>query len=244
MSRLGRTVERKIQIAVCDASRIQCELLADALLRSGGLSVKISTSRPNDAFELISQSQPQVGLISDDLEDGRGSGLRLVERLRTIDCPTRCVVLVERSDREVVVEAFRCGATGIFCRTQSLEMLHRCIVSVANGQIWASSPELHFLLEALAEPTPLRVVDAKGMSLLTEREENVVTLLAEGLTNREIAERLRLTENTIKNYMYHIFDKLGVSNRTELILHALSHRSGMRTSHVTANNPRYESAQH
>jgi DNA-binding CsgD family transcriptional regulator len=78
------------------------------------------------------------------------------------------------------------------------------------------------VLEAFAQLAPMRVVNADGMRLLTKREEDVVRLLVEGMQNREIARELNLSEHTIKNYLFHIFDKLGVSSRVELILYAVS----------------------
>jgi DNA-binding CsgD family transcriptional regulator len=71
-------------------------------------------------------------------------------------------------------------------------------------------------------PSSLRVVDVKGERLLSNREEDVVKLLMEGYSNREIAQGLNLSENTIKNYLFRIFEKLGVSSRTELLLYAMS----------------------
>jgi DNA-binding NarL/FixJ family response regulator len=77
-------------------------------------------------------------------------------------------------------------------------------------------------MEAFSQLAPLRVVNADGIRLLTKREEDVVRLLAEGMQNREIARELNLSEHTIKNYLFHIFDKLGVSSRVELVLYAVS----------------------
>ena len=80
------------------------------------------------------------------------------------------------------------------------------------------------MVEALATAQPLPIANSKGERLLTDREEQIVALVAEGLTNRDIAEHLGLSEHTIKNYLFRIFDKLGVSTRVELILYAVSHR--------------------
>jgi DNA-binding NarL/FixJ family response regulator len=121
-----------------------------------------------------------------------------------------------------VVEAFRAGARGVFCRSESLKSLARCIQCVSEGQIWANSKELRYLLEALGEALPLRVIDARGAALLSRRELEVVRCVAEGLSNREIAQRLGLTEHTVKNYLFRIFDKLGVSKRVEVVLYAYS----------------------
>ena len=101
-------------------------------------------------------------------------------------------------------------------------MLCRCVEQVVEGQIWANSSELREVVGALAQMAPLRVVNADGMKLLTKREEDVVRLLAEGMGNREIAHELKLSENTVRNYMFHVFDKLGVSNRVELLLYSIS----------------------
>jgi DNA-binding NarL/FixJ family response regulator len=100
--------------------------------------------------------------------------------------------------------------------------LARCIQCVSEGQIWANSRELRYLLEALGEALPLRVIDARGAALLSRRELEVVRCVAEGLSNREIAQRLGLTEHTVKNYLFRIFDKLGVSKRVEVVLYAYS----------------------
>jgi DNA-binding CsgD family transcriptional regulator len=85
----------------------------------------------------------------------------------------------------------------------------------------------------------MRVVNADGLRLLTRREEDVVRLLAEGLQNRDIAKELKLSEHTVKNYLFHIFDKLGVSSRVELVLYAVS--SSKRSQAVDVQSGRQES---
>jgi DNA-binding CsgD family transcriptional regulator len=104
---------------------------------------------------------------------------------------------------------------------------------VHQGQIWASSRELAFAVEALAAAPAVRAVDANGFDLLSKRELEVVQCLAEGLTNREIAERLGLSQHTIKNYLFRVFDKLGVSSRIELLFMTLSQAS---TPHSTSQH--------
>ena len=131
------------------------------------------------------------------------------------------VVLLDNSEPAAVVEAFRAGAHGIFSRTQPLRLLAKCIECVHSGQVWANSNELHFLLEALARPNHANFTHLAD-SPLSAREADVVRCVAEGLTNREIARRLKLTEHTVKNYLFRIFDKLGVSSRVEVVLYALN----------------------
>ena len=134
------------------------------------------------------------------------------------------VLLVETYDRELVVNAFRVGVKGIFLFSHSpFRTLCRCISCVAKGQIWMNSQQTHYVLEALSEVSTLRVVNSNGKSLVTPREEQVVALVADGLSNRQVAAELGLSEHTVKKYMLRIFDKLGISTRVELVLYALSH---------------------
>jgi DNA-binding NarL/FixJ family response regulator len=99
-------------------------------------------------------------------------------------------------------------------------MLSKCVHKVYDGQLWVSSTHLEFLLEALSDAPATRLVDTQGTALLSNREEDVVRWLAEGLTNGEIAGKLKLSTNTVSNYLFRIFNKLGVSSRVEVVLYA------------------------
>ena len=134
----------------------------------------------------------------------------------------KAIVLMDSSTRENVVEAFRAGARGVFCRNQPVKMLCRCISVVNEGQVWANSLELGFLLEALSAVPSLRPANNEALCLLSDRERAVVGCLAEGLSNREIAARLNISQHTVKNYMFRIFEKLGISSRLELLFLVLS----------------------
>jgi DNA-binding NarL/FixJ family response regulator len=134
---------------------------------------------------------------------------------------------MDTSSRTAVVEAFRCGAQGVFSRTESSKSLAKCINNVHQGQVWASSAELRYLLDAFRESEPMQLVDSRGEAILSKREQDVVRCVAEGLSNREIASRLKLTEHTVKNYLFRIFDKLGVSSRVEVVLYVFRLRKEM-----------------
>jgi DNA-binding NarL/FixJ family response regulator len=125
-----------------------------------------------------------------------------------------------------VVTAFRDGARGVFYRSHSLKSLSKCIQTVHRGQIWVCNEDIEHLLKALSQVRPLHMENAKGMPLLTRREEDVVRLVADGLRNREIAHKLKMKEHSVRNYIYRIFEKVGVSNRVELILYVISRRNG------------------
>jgi DNA-binding NarL/FixJ family response regulator len=130
---------------------------------------------------------------------------------------TRFVALVKQKNAKTVVGAFREGVRGIFDSSGTVDALCKCICTVHDGQIWASSEDLMHIIESLAE-APLPSVDPPKLALLSERETDVANPLIEGLSNREIATQLGLTEHTVTNYLYNAYEKLGISKRIELIL--------------------------
>jgi DNA-binding NarL/FixJ family response regulator len=168
--------------------------------------------------------KPHVALICDELQDGHQAGFKVLQKVHESYKDTAPIMLLKSSEPNYVVGAFREGARGIFHRTHSLKALSKCIRRVHEGQIWATNEDLEYILNALHNHKPLQCKDAKGMPLLTRREEEVVRLVADGLKNREIAERLNVAEHSIRNYLYRIFEKLGVSSRVELILYAFNQR--------------------
>ena len=101
------------------------------------------------------------------------------------------------SEPERVVKAFRDGARGVFYRNHSLKSLSKCIETVHKGQIWVCNEDIEHLIKALASSRPLEFRTADGMPLLTRREEDVVRLAADGLKNREIAEKLKVKEQEL-----------------------------------------------
>jgi len=145
------------------------------------------------------------------------------------------VLLVESYDRDLVVSAFRSGARGIFCISNThFRFLCRCIQRVADGQIWANTEQMTFLLDLISEVPSLRVLNSSGRQILTPREEQVVALVAEGLSNRQTAAELNLSEHTIKKYVFRIFDKLGISSRVELVLYAVNHGAPLQAEWLGA----------
>jgi DNA-binding NarL/FixJ family response regulator len=146
---------------------------------------------------------------------------KLLRQIRQANPSVRCIMLLDECSREQVVDVFTSGAMGVCSRNESCEVLCKCIDRVFHGQIWANTQQLHYILETLWTGNRVRLTDARGQALLTKREEEIVYLVAEGLRNREIAEQLKLSEHTIRNYLFRIFEKLGISSRSELILYAL-----------------------
>lgn len=203
------------------------QLLVEALGRDPRFQMIESPSNGAAILNLTKREKPQVVVIGEKRGENHAGGLGLVREIRSQSPSTRVIVILDVSERTAVIEAFRAGAQGVFCRTEPVRLLAKCIQCVNAGQVWASSSELQFLLEALTQPA-LANFNSNGESRLTARETEVVRCVAEGLTNREVAQRLNLTEHTIKNYLFRIFDKLGVSSRVEVVLYALGNGAASR----------------
>jgi DNA-binding NarL/FixJ family response regulator len=209
----------RLRVLAADTTSMGTQLLADALARDPQFHM-IEAPSGAAIVPLLRREKPHIAVISAKLGENRHGSFELVREIRAQLPGTRVIVLLDSSDRGAVVEAFRAGAQGVFCRSEPFRLLAKCIECVHSGQVWASSVELHFILEALTQPA-FANLHARAGSLLAARELDVVRCVAEGLSNREIAQRLKLTEHTVKNYLFRIFDKLGVSNRVELVLYAL-----------------------
>ncbi len=199
------------------------ELLVGALKRHRCFEVVDGATKAEEVVKAVQSASPDVVLITATLADGPLSGFGALRQIRECCPEVKTVILLNGPERSLVVDAFRAGARGVFVMSSSnVKSLCRCVEQVHAGQIWANSSELSEVMEALSQLAPARVVNADGMRLLTKREEDVVRLLVEGMQNRDIARELKLSEHTVKNYLFHIFDKLGVSSRVELVLYAVS----------------------
>jgi DNA-binding NarL/FixJ family response regulator len=220
----GRSRDQRISVVVSDGSYMTSELLARALTRIKTLTILKCTVNFAETLEAIVDLQPDVAVISLHFADGPYKGLELLRRLRELSARTRCAVLIDEAERDGVIDAFRAGARGIFRRSASPHLLARCISAVHRGQIWANSADVLQVVEALQKALPFKAVNSRGEALLTKREQEIVPLVANGLTNREISTQLRVSEHTIKNHLFRIYEKLGISSRVELILYAVSER--------------------
>jgi DNA-binding NarL/FixJ family response regulator len=206
-----------VSIVVADGTRIHTQLLADALRNDRGLQVVAAASNSEELLAAITRVPIDVVVISNNLDDQPGHGTEVLREMRALRPQIKGVILLDSSKPQEVLECFRAGARGIFSKQERLESLCKCIRSVHEGQIWARSVDLDHAFEALASLPLVRATNHDGIELLSTRERQVIQHLAEGMTNREIADTLDLSPHTVKNYLFRIFDKLGVSSRTELL---------------------------
>lgn len=206
-----------IGILVADSDFMHCKLLVGALRRRPEFHVTSCALDIDAMADAIAQGAIDVALIKTNDDN-------VLRNFHLAHPQVAKVLLLQESDPDPVVNAFRSGARGVFrLADSSFRLLCKCVHRVHQGEIWVSNQQLAYLLEAFTLTPGLRVVNSEGMKLLTAREEEVVALVAEGMSNRDIALELGLSENTIKKYLFRIFDKVGVSSRVELVLYAVSH---------------------
>jgi DNA-binding NarL/FixJ family response regulator len=215
----------RVRVLIADSDYMGSELMASALNRCrSDFEVVGIASSSQDTIRKVEACKPDVALLGPGWGDGDQTSLGVLEKLRDCHPGTTPVMLLQSLDREAVVDAFCAGARGILSRADSFQSLAKCIRCVHNGQVWVNNAQIEFLLQALPQLRP-RLTKTKGMDLLTPREQEVTRLVADGMKNREIAEVLHVTEHTVSNYLYRIFEKLEVSSRVQLILYALSRKN-------------------
>ena len=231
---LSSATSSPIGVLIADSNRMQSQLLASALRRHPDFQI---TTCPMDMISIIqavNSSLPRVALVSLSLPANLPETVMILRHFHLAHPGIAKVLLADAAAQEVVVSAFRSGARGIFCiNDANLRLLYKCILRVASGQVWANTEQLNYILDLISEVPSLRVMNSTGTRLLTPREEQVVALVAEGLGNRQIAIELGLSEHTIKKYLFRIFEKLGISNRVELVLYAVNNGDPRQAEWVT-----------
>ena len=218
---MPKSLSDTVRVLVADKTPMNGQLLGDALAKDDRIKVCGLQSTSSGTLQAIQSSRADIVLLSAHLADGETKGFEVAREMRAAQATALCVILLDVGDRASVVEAFRSGAKGVFCRSESIKLLAKCVHCVRGGQVWASSTELLYVLDLLRDGTTVaqRTVPAESLS---KREYQVCQAVSQGLTNREIAGKLGLTEHTVKGYLYRIFEKLGVSTRVELALHTFT----------------------
>ena len=226
-----------VKVFIADSSQLSCQLIA-AALRRGRYRTRVVGFATDAAGirEGLEENKVDVAVIGARLEEQDVAGFNVTREILASHSKPNIIIILDSSKPTMVVEAFRAGASGIFSRDQSSELLCKCIHAVHQGQVWASSKELRFVIEALGPGPPVKSICNRVSGLLTKREEGVVHLVAEGLTNRDISQQLHLSEHTVRNYLFRIFNKVGTSSRLELALYAIDRRESDDQQHAMVAN--------
>jgi two-component system nitrate/nitrite response regulator NarL len=193
------------------------DLLANALGRDLGCN---AVSIPPSSFlQALGTGTGTLAIISADLNSVPGAGFDLAQSVSFAHPEVAIILLLNDPSHQAVIRAFRSGASGVFCQQEPMSELLHCIDHVRKGAIWAGKEATATLLETFKSiPAPDALTEINSASL-TARELQVVQVAATGKTNKAIAKDLRLSEHTVKNYLFRAFEKLGVSSRVELLFY-------------------------
>jgi DNA-binding NarL/FixJ family response regulator len=205
-----------ISVAVAGEPGLLRDLLCRLLSAEPALRPVGAAGPGGEADRLIRRERPRVLLL--DFEGSGAEAARTIGRLRRPNSSTRVVLLTACREEELARQALRAGASGIFLKSLGSDALIRAIRAVADGEVWADRHATAQAIEELAGSLGRVPVPADP---LTGREREIAEGVAQGLRNKEIARRLRITEKTVKSHLHHIFRKLQVDNRFAVGLYTL-----------------------
>ena len=208
-----------ITVLVADDHAIFRDGLRQLLEAEEDITVVGEARTGAECVSLAQRLKPAVVLL--DLKMSPIDGLEVLTQLQGAGVESRPIVLTASEDEQDYVEAVRRGARGIVLKAAASDRLLEGIRKVHRGEMWIDQRVAADVMKAMSDPRP---VTRAERAQLTAREQEIVSLVAQGFRNKEIAEKLSISEQTVKNHLHNIFDKLGVSDRLELALYAIHHK--------------------
>src|SRR5712672_3733101 len=218
---LTTAAKTKIRIVVADDHPIFRDGLCRLLALEEDFEVVAQAQDGRQVLDVLQQFEPDILLL--DLKMPGLDGLATLQRLQAARNKTRVIVLTASDDKNEFVQAMKLGTSGIVLKQTATELLIKSIRKVHAGEIWLDSHTTAAVMRQFSSPmesTPLGSRD-RDRSPLSQREREIVVLVAQGFKNKEMAEKMFISEQTVKNHLHNIFDKLGVSDRLELALYAI-----------------------
>jgi len=213
----------KVRILLADDHKLFLEGLRNLLQSETGFEVVGSAFDGEEAITLTRKLKPDILLL--DLAMPRCSGLDALRELATSATPVRTIILTASIETAQIAGAIQLGARGVVLKDVTPELLFESIRRVAAGQYWMGRESVSSLVQVLRDLMPRSNArpGAKPFKL-TARELEVIEVIVAGYTNKDIAQKFSIREQTVKHHLTNIFDKLGVSNRLELVLFAVHHQ--------------------
>ena len=211
--------KQTIRVLMADDHVIFRTGLRKLLATEDDIKIVGEASNGGDCIKMLAKLKPDILLL--DLRMPDKDGLAVLEEVNFDQLPTRVVVLTAAEDDRDVVRAMRLGARGVVLKQSATELLVKSIRKVQGGEIWLDNRMTTEVMKAFSKSDdggPRR-----EKPLLSDREREIVQLVAQGYRNKEIGERLFISDLTVRNHLHNIFDKLGVSDRLELALYAIHH---------------------
>jgi DNA-binding NarL/FixJ family response regulator len=216
---MGKT-KNAIRVLVADDHPIFRDGLRKLLESEPDVAIVGEASSGSECIQLLGKLKPDILLL--DLRMPDKDGLAVLEEVNFDALQTKVIVVTATEDDRDVVRAMRLGARGVVLKQSATDLLLRSIRKVHQGEIWLDQRMTAEVMKAFAKSAEGGARREKP--LLSDREKEIVQLVAQGYRNREIGEKLFISEQTVKNHLHNIFDKLGVSDRLELALYAIHHR--------------------
>jgi two-component system, NarL family, nitrate/nitrite response regulator NarL len=213
-----------IRVVIADDHPIVRDGLCKLLEGEPGFEVVGRAADGQEALALVVKRKPDVLLL--DLAMPRMAGFDVLRELQAQGIHVRPVVLTAALEQGRTLEALKLGARGIVLKEAATELLFKAIRCVMRGEFWIGREGVHSLIAALTQPEtrPAPERSPSPASRITPRERDIVAAIVAGLSNKEIAQRYSLSEQTVKHHLSNVFDKLGVSTRLELALLAVEQR--------------------
>ncbi len=210
-----------IRIVIADDHPIFRDGLRKLLSLEDDFNVVGEARDGNEVIDVVRQNEPDILLL--DLRMPGMDGLTVLQTLKNSGSRTKIIILTASEDKNEFVQAMKLGCSGIVLKQTATELLYKSIRKVNAGEIWLDSHTTAAVMRQFASPGRIAPTDRKGRerSPLSQREREIVALVAQGFKNKEIAEKIFISEQTVKNHLHNIFDKLGVSDRLELALYAI-----------------------
>ena len=210
-----------IRIVIADDHPIFRDGLRKLLMLEEDFKVVAEARDGKEVLEVLDEHQPDILLL--DLKMPGLDGLTALQKLQNARTKTKVIVLTASEDKNQFVQAMKFGTCGIVLKQTATELLIKSIRKVHAGEIWLDSHTTAAVMRQFSSPmesAPLGSRD-RDRSPLSQREREIVVLVAQGFKNKEMAEKMFISEQTVKNHLHNIFDKLGVSDRLELALYAI-----------------------
>jgi two-component system, NarL family, nitrate/nitrite response regulator NarL len=175
-----------------------------------------------DAISMVQQIKPEILLL--DLAMPKVPGLEALREVIALKSPVKTILLTAAIEKRQIIEALQVGARGVVLKDAATQMLIRAIRTIINGQFWVgresvTDMQVYLKHQIATQPAP----KAKSYGL-TRREIEILGTIVGGLSNKEIAQKFSLSEDTVKHHLTNIFDKVGVSSRLELALFAINNQ--------------------
>ncbi|MBV8985362.1 MAG: response regulator transcription factor [Acidimicrobiia bacterium] len=214
-----------IRVLLADDQRVVREGLATLLGLVAGVDVVGAAADGDEAVALARELRPDVVLM--DLRMPNCDGVEATRRLRDLDADTRVLILTTYADDRSVIDALRAGARGYLTKDAGAEEIREALLQVVGGHAVIDPAVQHHLIDAIAGGEPSHADKADQQRHLpdglTAREAEVLGLIAQGLSNAEIADRLVVSETTVKSHINHLFAKTGVRDRAQAVKYAYDH---------------------